>query len=140
MKDKKSNIVEDDKLEIVDNDFSSPDKKARQDLINRAGEEIINKMPDVIDTINDIARINAETDKQVRLIQAEGKKILSEAEAYVKKLGAERDKIKTQGEIIVKTLDKANELLMSANVPDSAKQAYAENLHKWITTIVEQEG
>ena len=129
--------------DIIANELNEGNVEVINDKFNKvayeAADQAISKIPNIIDTINDIAKMNAETDKQVRLIEARAKKILVEADAYAKKVRAERDKIKAQGEVIINTLDKVNEALMSSRMPKEAKTAYAENLHKWIPAIVERE-
>lgn len=131
MKKNKDIILNESSVEVINDD------KFNQ-ITNAAGKEFVSKIPDIINTINDIATMNARTDNQVALIKAEGEKILAEAEAYATKIRADRDEIKARGEVIINTLDKVNEALMSSKMPDEAKKAYAENLHKWITTIVKQ--
>ena len=125
-------------VEVVDNNDKPGTKKKYDDLKLRAADSIVNKMPEIVDTVRDIAEMYAKTDNQVKLIEAQGKEILREADAYVKEKKEEKEKIRAKGEVIINTLDKVNETLMSSNVPDEAKAAYAENLHKWITSIVEE--
>ena len=124
-------------IEVIDGDIDVKNRK-NNDLKYRAADSIINKMPEIIDSVREIAQMYAETDNQIRLIEAQGEQILKEAEAYIKEKKAEEDKIRAKGEVIVNTLDKVNETLMSSNVPDEAKAAYAQNLHKWITSLVEE--
>lgn len=125
-------------IEVIDNDQRKLKKRKYDELQNKAVDSIVNKMPEIVDTISDIAVMYAETDNQIKLIETQGRHILQEAEGYIKKRKVEKDKIHAKGEVIINTLDKVNETLMNSNVPDGAKIAYAENLHKWITSIVEE--
>lgn len=105
-------------------------------LKQEAIQNLVRKIPDVISTIEYIAKTHADTNNSVKYLEAEGYKMLLEADAYVKKAQEDRLSISERGNLILQVMDKANDILTNANVPEGAKETYAANLHIWMTTLI----
>ncbi|WP_248928655.1 hypothetical protein [Paenibacillus hamazuiensis] len=123
-------------VEVIMPDKSKQSGLDLDSLKQEALKHLVGKIPDAISTIEHIARTYSDTKNSIALLEKEGYKMLLEADAYVKKAQEDRLSDKQRGDLIIQVMEKANEILTNANVPEAAKGMYAANLHVWMTALI----
>lgn len=131
-----STTIHEPKIEVIMPNQSKTFGNQADALKQEALKNLVGKIPDVISTIEHIARTYSDTQNTIDLLKNEGYKMLLEADAYIKKAQEDRLSDKQRGELIIQVMEKANEILLNANVPADAKGVYAANLHVWMTALI----